>query len=99
MNTYLDLLLTNREVDSSSSEESINEYRNRQYGGFDTETKKTIKTKPTGSYPPLTLSSKKDIQIKKTNLRSFEKGDHHAVSITKIMEDNRNEEIEPFFEL
>ncbi len=95
MQSYVDTLMQNNPFEYVHSSEEYNEnIVLKQYGG-----KTDITNKATGSFPPIYLETKEELEKKESDKdRGFAKPNKTAVSIKEIMEKRRDDK-KPFISL
>jgi len=99
MESYVDMLMRNEPFENNYSSEEYHDMKNniklKQTGG-----QVDIKSKATGSFPPIYLATKEDMEKEKEmdKNRGFAKPNKTAVSLKEIMEKRRDDK-KPFIEL
>lgn len=96
-NRYIDELMSNHPLISDSSDDKLDEdYRKviiKQSGGDSTDKTNMLKNMPSGSFPPLFIMTKEEIEKEEKNkARTFStQSSKTALSIKEIMQDRRDD--------
>lgn len=94
MTSYVDMLMQNNPFENNSSDEYSKVNKNltiEQHGGDIEQKTKNIKKFATGSFPPIYIVTKEELEKELDKGRGFAKPNKTAVSIKVILQERRDD--------